>query len=172
MGGSTVPGASSRPGTPRKVVIFETDGQPDEVGSESGSTSITTSSELWSGTQSTYGQNGCNRFKEVANNAKGAGVIVITIGFGGAATARCKKSEGSSSTGTSSRVRDVLAAAASNAPSGGPSTAGDCSTPTGIADENIDGDYFFCATKGDELSDIFKTALNQVSNGIRLIRLP
>ncbi len=172
MGGSTVPGASSRPGTPRKVVIFETDGQPDEVGSASGSTSITTSSELWSGPQNDYGQNGCNRFKEVATNAKNAGVIIITIGFGGAATARCKKSEGSSSSGTSSRVRDVLAAAASNAPSGGPSTAGDCSTASGIAAENIDGDYFFCATKGDELSDIFKTALNQVSNGIRLIRLP
>jgi hypothetical protein len=172
MGGSTVPGASGRPGTPRKVVIFETDGQPDEVGSAAGSTNIATTSELWSGPQNDYGQNGCNRFKEVAANAKGAGVIIITIGFGGAATARCKKSEGSSSTGTSSRVRDVLAAAASNAPSGGASTAGDCSTAAGIAAENIDGDYFFCATKGDELAEIFRTALNQVSNGIRLIRLP
>ena len=70
-------------------------------------------------------------------------------------------------------MRDVLAAAASDAPSGGASTAGDCSTATGIAAENMtDGDYFFCATKGDELAEIFKTAFNQVSGGIRLIRLP
>ncbi|NPD05180.1 pilus assembly protein [Nocardioides sp. zg-1308] len=174
MGGSTVPGASDRPGTPRKVVIFETDGQPDEVGSATGSTAIGTTSELWSGQQSTSssvknGTNGCNRFKEVATNAKGAGVIVITIGFGSATTATCERYFDFAG---EQKVKDVLASAASNAPSGGPSTAGDCTTPAGIAAENIDGDYFFCATKGDELAEIFKTALNQVSNSIRLIKLP
>jgi hypothetical protein len=105
----------------------------------------------------------------VATKAKAAGVIVITIGFGGATSGTCERHY--DFTGEQ-KVKDVLASAASDAPSGGPSTAGDCGSVSGIATENSDGDYFFCATQGDELADIFKTALNQVGSGIRLIRLP
>lgn len=170
IAGSTIPGANTRPGAVRKVVIFETDGMPDEVGSASGSTSVDNAEEVWSGEQTYYGQNGCNRFLEVANSAKAKGILLITIGFGDAATARCKKSEGT--WGTSSRVRDVLAAAASNAPDGTASEAGNCGTESGIDTENEDGDYFFCAAQGDELADVFTTAFAQISSGVRLIRLP
>jgi hypothetical protein len=174
INGSTIPGASSRPGSVRKVVIFETDGQPDEVGAAAGSTNISSADEVWSGAQSSSssvknGTNGCNRFKEVATKAKAEGIIVITIGFGSANTATCERYFDYSG---EPKVKDVLASAASNAPDGSASAAGNCGTTAGIVAENTDGDYFFCAAKGDELSDVFKTALNQVSGGIRLIRLP
>lgn len=163
---------SDRPGTVKPVVIFETDGMPDEILDE-GSTSLTNSGDIGAGLQSgssSNGREGCNNFKQVAANAKAAGVTVITIGFGDATTARCRKGSTSSSY---ERVRDVLASAASNHPGTGlPSAANSCSNATSRYEENNDGDYFFCAAQGSELSDIFATAFNTVSDSIKLIRLP
>lgn len=162
----------ARAGTPKKVLIFETDGMPDEI-LDGGSTSLTTSGDVGAGfnTSGNNGQNGCDNLLEVAKNAKDRGVVVITVGFGQAATGRCKKSEGE--TGSTSRVRDVLAAAASSDPvTGAASSASACNNPASRAAENVDGDFFFCAAQGAELADIFKTAVAQVSSGVRLVKLP
>ena len=47
-----------------------------------------------------------------------------------------------------------------------------CSTTALQAAENSDGDYFFCAASGDNMAPIFKTALGQVSKGVKLLNLP
>lgn len=69
-------------------------------------------------------------------------------------------------------VLGVLAAAAS--PVGGvPSTASNsCGTAALRAAENADGDYFFCGASGTDMAPIFKTALSQVSKGVKLMKLP
>ena len=70
-------------------------------------------------------------------------------------------------------MRDYLAEAASpNPTTGEASEAEGCADPTQIAAENKDGDYCFCAASGGELADIFKTAVAQVSTGVRLVKLP
>ena len=162
----------ARPGEVEKILIFETDGMPDEI-LASGSTALDTTSDVGAGLNGTgtNGQKGCDNFAAVAANAKAAGITVITVGFGAATTARCKKSEGE--TGSTSRVRDVLATAASPDPvTGAASGASACNSPASRTAENIDGDYFFCAAQGSELSSIFKTAIAQVSTGVRLVKLP
>ena len=47
-----------------------------------------------------------------------------------------------------------------------------CATAAGRATENSDGDYFFCGASGVDMAPIFKTALSQVSKGIKLIKMP
>ncbi len=162
----------ARQGTVKKVLIFETDGMPDEI-LASGSTTLTSSGDVGAGFNATgsNGQKGCTNFTEVAQDAKARGITVITVGFGAATNARCKKSEGE--TGSTSRVRDILATAASPDPvTGAPSEASPCNSPASRTAENTDGDYFFCAAKGAELGDIFKIAVAQVSTGVRLVKLP
>jgi hypothetical protein len=157
-----------RPGTPRKVLVFETDGMPDESPAF-GNTELSTG-DLSAGQQTTGGPPGCNNLISVADKAKAQDITVITIAFGDAATARCRK--GSTSTAYAA-VRDVLAASASPDPNTGlASTANACNTPALIAAENVDGDYFFCAADGASLSNIFTTAITQVSNGIRFVKMP
>lgn len=158
---STLNASNPREGTVKKVIIFETDGEPNEKRSNSVSADISVNGDP----RNTDGVKACNNLVTAANGAKNKDVLVITIGFGGATTARC---EGSSSKFT----RDVLAEAASPAPSGAPSTAEQCNTPASRTKENTDGDYFFCAVDGSEFGEIFKTAISQVSGSIRLIKLP
>ena len=69
-------------------------------------------------------------------------------------------------------VGSVLAAAASPKSGGAPSTMENCATSAGRALENSDGDYFFCGASGVDMAPIFKTALSQVSKGIKLIKMP
>ena len=162
-----------RPGTVRKVVIFETDGMPDESPAF-GSTSLT-SGDLSAGPQRSSGtpytgEQGCDNLLDVAAKAKAAGIILITIGFGDAATEGCERYR---NPGGESKVRDVLAAAASPHPqTSAASTAGNCGTSAGRDAENTDGDFFFCATDGSQLASIFTTAVNSVGNSIKLIKLP
>lgn len=173
LGGSRLPGASTRPGALRKVIIFETDGQPDEVGSANGSTVLSSPGDVFGGEQSSNsssrtGKKGCENFIDVARRAKDAGILVITIGFGDANTAGCERYI--NYTGERN-VRDVLAEAAS--PVGTtPSTARNCNTATNIAAENNDGDYYYCAVAGDELAEVFRTALSSLAQGITFLRMP
>lgn len=152
--------ALTRPGNIRKVVIFETDGQPSEPRTFG-------NTDLASGdVGSTNGVTGCNNLTSVANAAKAAHgdkLLIITIGFGDAATAKCG--------GSGTAVRNVLAAAASPSPSGGASTANSCQGAD-IALENADGDFFFCSTSGTDLADIFKSAILSAQEGIKLVKLP
>ena len=145
---------------PRKVIIFETDGEPNE-NNITGSTSLSTSSDIGS----TNGQTACNNLSAVATNAKNQGVLIVTVGFGGANSARCASG--------GSYVRNVLAAAASPDATGAASDAdNDCSTAARRTTENSDGDYFFCAAGGSELASIFVSAVSQLSPNTRLLRLP
>ena len=58
--------------------------------------------------------------------------------------------------------------------SGGPNSVAqnDCSTTAERTTENSDGDYFFCGATGTDMAPIFKTALSQVTKGIKLLKMP
>jgi hypothetical protein len=167
-----------RPGTAKKVIIFETDGQPDEL-VKSGSTSLDDSGDV--GADRNFydngnGKRGCDNFNDVAQAAKDSGITVLVIGFGDANDAPCEKavtSGGSKRTPRAPWVRDHLAKAASPGPTGAPSKAdSDCSTAAEVSAENKDGDYYFCAATGSDLGSIFATAVIAVTESIRLINLP
>lgn len=187
---STLNAANPRPGTPKKVVIFETDGMPDEVW-KGGNANLGSAGDVGAGTQdecrsylfgifcqganeNTNGQKGCDNFAEVARQAKAEGVTIVTIGFGDANTARCKKFTPHTGAYASSYVRDVLAKAASAHPkTGQPSAAdNDCDTQAKRDLENTDGDFYFCAANGSELSEIFQTALSSINGGIKFFKMP
>jgi len=167
-----------RPGTAKKVIIFETDGQPDEL-LTGGSTSLDNSADLGAD-RNFYGNGngvrGCDNFDQVARYAKDNNITLRVSGFGDANTASCEKpvtSGGSTRTPRSPWVRDYLAKAASPGPNGQPSKAdSDCSTAAERTAENKDGDYYYCAVSGSELASIFATAIIAVTESIRLISMP
>lgn len=193
----------ARPGVPANVVIFETDGMPDEtienhtykgIGNaadfSAGDNGYCRSGKVHSsgsnrGFCTDYvnngnGKTGCENFASIAAELKAQDVTIITIGFGEAATAGCDVTNRNyldadvpHRTSSSNPVRAYLAQAASPNPTTGAASAAEgCANSTQIAAENKDGDYFFCAASGGELADIFKTAVAQVSTGVRLVKLP
>ncbi|WP_162794350.1 TadE/TadG family type IV pilus assembly protein [Nocardioides houyundeii] len=161
---------TTRPGTVRKAIIFETDGKPQEVlDKDSNGLSLTVPGDMGVGGESaTQIKQACKNFTDIAAQTKNAGPIIITVGFGAANTATCGNSA------THPYVRDALAAAASPHPSTGVASRADsdCSTDAEKKTENGDGDFYFCASNGSELGPIFQTALGSLSGGIKLIRLP
>ena len=168
----------ARQGTPRKVIIFETDGQPDEV-LNGGSTNLTTSGDV--GTDRNFygngnGEKGCDNFNEVANQVKAAGILVITIGFGDANAAPCERainSSGQAQTPRAPWVRNYLSAAASVDADGPRATPTTPAPPRRVrTTENGDGDYYYCAATGAELGPIFASAISAVSSSIRMIQMP
>lgn len=197
--GNNLSALPPRPGSARKVLIFETDGMPDETipGTtykglgDRGDFSAGANGECPGNRYGTdgycrrpyvnngNGRRGCENFQKMAAELKAESVTVITIGFGEAATAGCditnrsSRSDKPNQSSSAHPVSDYLAAAASANPmTGEASMAEGCNNATQIADENEDGDYFFCAASGSELADIFKTAVAQVSSGVRLVKLP
>ncbi|WP_104091204.1 Tad domain-containing protein [Arthrobacter sp. GMC3] len=154
-------GMQERSSKARKAIIFETDGEPNEVNFSIPKgidpTKLDNSVDLGNKDLATA----CSKFIDVAKNAKAANILVVTVAFGGATSAKC---------GTRN-VRDVLAEAASDDPKGGPSKANTCAGAD-IAAENSDGDYFFCAADGAELGPIFISAINSISPNSHLIRIP
>jgi hypothetical protein len=168
----------ARVGTPRKVIIFETDGQPDET-LNGGSTNLTTSGDIGTGRNfygNGNGEKGCDNFIDVANQVKAAGILVISIGFGDANSAPCERaitSSGQDRTPRAPWVRNYLSAAASVDADGDASDADNtCSTTAQRTTENGDGDYYYCAATGAELGPIFASAISSVSSSIRLIQMP
>jgi Flp pilus assembly protein TadG len=148
-----------RTGTPRNAIIFETDGQPNED-NDPGSTTLSVAGDIGN----TNGAIACSNFATVATNAKAAGILIATIGFGAAATQDC--------TGSNSHAT-YLAAAASPNSSGVASTANtDCNTAAGRTAENTDGDLYFCAAVGADMQAIFATAISTLSGNSKLIKLP
>ena len=167
---STLP---AREGTVRKVIIYETDGMPDEV-FKGGSTSITTTGDVGAGYQESNGGaagngvKGCDNLKSVGEQAKAAGILIVSIGFGQAASASCTKD-----TTSKPYVRTYLSALASPSSDGSASAAeSDCSSTSERVAENGDGDFYYCAATGAELGPIFASAINAVSSSIRLIQMP
>jgi Putative Flp pilus-assembly TadE/G-like len=153
----------ARSGTIRKAIIFETDGAPNES-INGGSTALNVSGDI--GSTATNNDTACNNFTTVAAYAKAAGILAVTVAYN-VSTAKCSTATGSA------KLVDTLAAAASPTASGAASAANfDCGTAAGRTSENADGDYFFCAASGTDMTPIFKTALGQLAKGIRLIQLP
>lgn len=149
----------NRVGTARKVIIFETDGIPNED-NDPGTTALATAGDVGSTNTTTA----CNNFRTVATNAKAQGILIVTVGFGDAISQNCT---GSGSANT------YLAEAASPDTAGNLSRADtNCATTAGRTAENTDGDFYFCAATGSEFSAIFQTAIAQISKSIRLVPLP
>jgi hypothetical protein len=149
--------AANRPGTVKKVVIFETDGAPLESRTQAGNTNVSSVDAMGVGEpRNTNATSACNNLKNVANAAKAKGTLIITVGFGDAATDSCG----------STKISKVLADVATD------STTTGCDTATMRAAENADGDYFFCAVTGAELAPIFATAFGQLNTGVKLVKLP
>lgn len=153
------------PAPAQKVIVFETDGSPDEV-LMNGYKALSWSADFGAGRNSSNGDKGCQNFVDMAAEAKAKDVLIITIGFGKAGTARCI--DGNDST---RYVRDVLAEAASPV-DGTPSTASNCNDSSLRASENKDGDYFFCAASGSELEQIFRSAFGSLTKGIKFLKMP
>jgi Flp pilus assembly protein TadG len=147
-----------------KWIIFETDGQPWETmtpASSSSDTSLNSATDPSAPDNYDNNKQACLNLKNVAAEAKQAGndIHIIMIAFGNDTTAQC---------GTQGTVRDVMAAAASPKNSTTPSVA-----PSDCAQANTDQDYFFCATTGDELKNIFTTAVGQASAATtKFVRMP
>ena len=147
----------ARQGTPTKVLIFETDGQPNEGAPTGGSTTLTTTTngkDIFSNVGDKHQTNGkwyydggnvaCNNLAQVAANAKAAGILVITIaynlsgitcdsndspqGSGSACTSANPCKYGTQGT-TVQNVTNILAGAASPS-AAGPNSAYDKACPT------------------------------------------
>ena len=153
-------------GTPKKVIIFETDGAPQEL-FNSDSSAVSLTNDLDIGVAGDFQKQSCNNLVEIARQAKNAGITIITIGIGAINKATC----GSGS--TSMNARDMLAATASNSKiTGKPSDAYDC-TQTGKTEaENSDGDYYFCAATSAQLKGVFLAAMGTLTDKSKLMRLP
>lgn len=154
---SSLSTAAARPGEVKKVVIFETDGAPLESRAQTGNTNVSTVDGMGlNEPRSTNATTACNNLKAVAAAAKAKGTLIITVGFGAAATGSCG----------SAAISTVLAQVATDSATTG------CDTTSKRTLENTDGDYFFCATTGAELAPIFATAFGQLNTGVKLVKLP
>jgi len=149
--------------TPRNVLILETDGQPGEKFTNAGADGTVTDMKNSYDIGNTNLQTACDNFKKVADNAKAAGVTIITIGFGAVNSGSC---------GNKSSI-SVLASVASTQDSvtGSGDAQYNCGTPAGAAAENSDGDLFFCAANGNDLATVFTTAMGQLSGGTKFMAI-
>jgi hypothetical protein len=154
-------------GTPKKVIIFETDGSPSEIfSSDSSATTLTNSLDI--GVAGNSNKLSCDNFSAIASEAKAAGITIITIGIGAVNKATC----GKTSSGSTIYVRNVLAGAASPKKSGAASDAYDC-TQSGKTDaENTDGDNYFCAATSADLKNVFIAAMGSLTKSSKLMALP
>ena len=154
-------------GTPKKVVIFETDGAPSEIfNSADSATSLTSPYDI--GVAGSSGSaKACANLDKIATLAKDKGVMIIVIGYGAVNTARCKSGDNSTKL-----VREVLAGVASPGENGAASTATDCTSDTARKAENSDRDNYFCGASADDLRGVFLTAMGQISGHGRLMALP
>lgn len=154
-------------GTPKKVIIFETDGAPSEVfNSASSAVSLSDTHDIGYAGSSDVGNGqaqSCKNLLDIATLAKAQGIKIITIGVGDVNTATC---------GTQGNVRDVLAKVASPKASGANSDAVDCKISGNTALENSDGDNYFCAASASDLSSIFAAAVASITGNTKYIKVP
>lgn len=163
-------GARADLGTPKDVIIFETDGRPEEL-YNSNSSALSLDNDL--DPASTNGETACNNLKTVATAAKARGATIITIGFGNAAYYTCGKNSNNSyyQNSGSMYVDDVLASVASPTSDGAPSQADGCTNATQIKNENTDGDNFYCAANGNDLKDVFVAAMGSLTGGTKFMAI-
>ena len=103
----------------------------------------------------------CAQATTAANAAKAAGVEVFTIGFsltssGGTSAPVCPDNSG----------RTALTQLASMATDSASTSTTQCD-----ANENTDGDHFFCQPAGADLTAVFRSAALAFSTGIHLVQL-
>jgi len=152
-----------------KWIIFETDGQPQEtIGQNSGQYRDSAGSNDYYVNDSTEpsapgdAAQGCTNLLNVAKDAKAQGINIIMIAYGSANTSTCG----------SRTVGSVMAEAASPK-NFTPSTPSVVPADKSCATANSDGDFYFCATTGNELKDIFKTAIGMASlPNTKYVRMP
>jgi hypothetical protein len=151
----------------RKVIIFETDGRPDEV-LTSDASALTLGNDYDIGA-SGNGNKGCTNLQNIASQIKALpdDILIITIGYGDVTSMTCAKSSSGGNTGSGPYADDVLASVASPVNGTTPSRADN----SNCADENQDNDYYFCAANGSELSSIFLTAFGKISGNTKLIKV-
>lgn len=158
-------------GTPKKVIIFETDGAPSELlQSHSDALSLGNNYDIGYTGGADVGNGlyqSCDNLLNVAQKGKDQGIKIITIGVGDVNTATCGKSGGSTV-----YVRDVLAKAASPKSNGSASDALDCTISGNTAKENSDGDHYFCAATASDLSSVFMAATAKITGNTRFIKVP
>lgn len=138
--------AASRPEVPDVIILFA-DGEANQPGNS----------------------NPCNYANVRATAAKDAGTTVFSLGYG-AAGAGCSTGtgrDGGSSPFYRQPATAFLAAVASPFPNGTPSTD-DFPNGCGI-DENRDGDFYFCESRGEDLQDVFKRIAVQSIQRSRLL---
>jgi hypothetical protein len=154
-------------GTPKKVIIFETDGSPSEIfTSDSSAATLTNSLDI--GVDGNNNKQSCDNLAAIASEAKAANITIITIGIGAVNKATC----GKTSSGATIYVRDVLAGAASPKKSGAASDAYDCTQSGKTTAENTDGDNCFCAATSADLKSVFIAAMGSLTKASRLMALP
>jgi hypothetical protein len=148
-------------GTPKKVIIFETDGSPVEGVYRDSASDLSLNTTSDPGNKNT--QSACANLQTVANEIKSQpNSVIITIGFGSAASSASKSC--GQSIGT---VGDLLASVAS----GGAVNDG-CYSPAKIANENGDGDNYFCAATAEELKEVFAAAAGQATKSTKFMKIP
>ena len=147
-----------------KWIIFETDGQPWETmtpASSSTDTSLNSATDPSAPDNNNNNKQACLNLKNEAAAAKASGndIHIIMIAFGNDAQTQC---------GSQGTLGQVMAKAASPRSDGTASTA-----PSDCATANSDKDFYFCATTGDELKDIFATAFGQASaSSTKFVKMP
>ncbi len=163
--GGTLPDRSAY-GTPKKVIVFETDGAPSEVfNSSSSAVSLGNSYDIGYTGGSDVGNGlsqSCDNLKAIANLVKAKDIKIIVIGVGAVNTANCGSGE----------VRDVLANVASPRSNGAASDAVDCTISGNTAKENSDGDNYFCAATAADLSSVFAAAVASITGNTKFIKVP
>lgn len=156
-------------GVAKKVIVFETDGTPQEI-FNSASTAVTLNNDLDIGATDELApsqptEQACQNFRDIGQAAKDAGVTILTIAAGNAAR--------SNTTCGSQTVAQMLAQVASPNKDGNPSDAppSGCDSSASRAAENADGDNFFCASDATELGSVFTAAMGNLTDGTKFMRI-
>jgi hypothetical protein len=157
-------------GTPKKVIIFETDGAPTEYFDSGTYTNLFSTNDPSGGSTVAGDPNypaACQNLLNAARDVKNMhDALIITIGYGSAVTNTSNTCGASIGT-----TGDLLAATASDKSTGGASDNGGCASPQARTNENIDGDNYFCAATAAELQGVFAAAIGQVNGNTKFMKI-
>ncbi|MFT4110201.1 TadE/TadG family type IV pilus assembly protein [Propionicimonas sp.] len=157
----------------KNVIVFETDGQPDEIFNNAttdsaSALSLTNSDDIGASGSNTPGDHAsttqaCKNLDTVAAEAKAAGILIVTIGFGSVNSATC---------GTmTSRAALATAASTQASVTGTGAAESTCSTAAEIAAENSDSDYYYCAASASDLTSVFAAAMGNISKNTKFMAI-
>ncbi len=139
--------SAGRPGLTKAIVLF-TDGAANEPDGDG---------------PGIYRRNSCLYARDMAAAAKAAGIVVYSLGYG-LESAECDDDDPPY---RNTPVTELLADMATDS-----FDETGCDNATEAAQENADGDHFFCETASSGLIDIFQQVGEELAAGVRLVRLP